>query len=83
MKISTEIWTGQPIDYSHLRVFRCLADAHYKQDKLDTRALKCIFIGYLEEVKGYKLWCLEEGHKRYFVSKDVIFNEMQMARLVN
>ena len=64
LKTPMEMWTGQPADYSHLRVFGCLAYAHYKQDKLDPRALKFISIGYSEDVKGYKLWCLEEGHKR-------------------
>ena len=83
LKTPMEMWTGQLVDYSHLKVFGCLAYAYYKQDKLDPRALKCIFIGYPERVKGYKLWCLEEGRKKCFVSGDVIFNEMQMAKLVD
>ena len=54
-KTPIEVWSGKPADYSSLKVFRALAYAHIKQDKLEPIALKCVFIGYLEDVKGYKL----------------------------
>ena len=50
-----EAWSGEPPDYSRLKVFGSLAYAHVKQGKLDARAVKCVFIGYPEGVKGYKL----------------------------
>lgn len=32
-------------------------------------------------VKGYKLWCLEPGYNKCIISRDVIFDETQMAKL--
>lgn len=58
-KTPQEMWTGRPADYSSLRIFGIIAYAHLKQDKLSPRALRCVFIGYPEGVKGYKLWCLD------------------------
>lgn len=55
-KTPIEIWSGQPADYANLRVLGCMAYAHIRQDKLAARALKCIFIGYPDGVKGYKVW---------------------------
>ena len=54
-KTPMEAWSGEPPDYSRLKVFGSLAFAHVKQGKLDARAVKCVFIGYPEGVKGYKL----------------------------
>jgi len=54
-----EVWSGRPANYSNLKVFRALAFTNVKQDKLDAIAAKCIFIGYPEGVKGYKLWKME------------------------
>ena len=55
-KTPEEMWTGHPPKFDNLRVFGCVAYAHQKQGKLDPRAKKCMFIGYPEGVKGYKLW---------------------------
>jgi len=55
-KTPMEAWNSEPPDYSRLKVFGSLAFAHVKQGKLDARAVKCVFIGYPEGVKGYKLW---------------------------
>ena len=78
-KTPEEIWFGHPPSLKQLKVFGCVAYAHIRQDKLEPRAVKCIFLGYPEEVKGYKLWCLEAGFKRCLVSRDVVFNESEMA----
>uniref|UniRef100_A0A803NRR5 CCHC-type domain-containing protein n=1 Tax=Cannabis sativa TaxID=3483 RepID=A0A803NRR5_CANSA len=78
-KIPQEKWTGYPPSYDHLRVFGCTAYAHIKQDKLQLRALKCLFLGYPKGVKGYKLWCLEPRYKKCLLSRDVVFREDEMA----
>jgi len=38
-----------------LRVFGCPAYYYIKEDKLDTRAKKCVFVGFKKGVKGYKI----------------------------
>ena len=42
--------------------------------------MKCIFLGYKSSVKGYKLWCPET--KKLVISKDVIFYETSMIRVL-
>ena len=51
-----EAWYGHKPDVSHLRVFGCLVYAHIEKDersKLDSKARKCILLGYGTETKGY------------------------------
>jgi hypothetical protein len=43
--------------------------------KLDKKAEKCIFIGYKDGLKGYKLWNPET--KKVVYSRDVVFREMK------
>jgi hypothetical protein len=43
--------------------------------KLDKKAEKCIFIGYKDGLKGYKLWNSET--KKVVYSRDVVFREMK------
>lgn len=72
-KVPEEIWSGNPVDYSNLRIFGCPAYAHVNDGKLAPRAIECIFIGYASESKGYRLWCLES--QKLILSRDVTFNE--------
>lgn len=80
-KTPQEIWTGKAPSLIHLQVFGCSAYAHVRQDKLEPRAKKCIFLGYPEGVKGYKYWCIEEGSKKVIISRDVTLNELEMPLL--
>jgi len=54
-----EMWSGKPTYYFNIKVSSSLPFAFVRQDKLKARAMKCIFIGYLHGVKGYKLWKLD------------------------
>jgi hypothetical protein len=75
-KTPFEVWSGTPADYSQLRVFGCTAYAHVNNEKLETRAIKCLFLGYSSGVKGYKLWNPKTG--KTFMSRSVVFNESVM-----
>ncbi|KAH9786526.1 hypothetical protein KPL71_010287 [Citrus sinensis] len=74
-KTPFELWYGKQASYKDLKVFDCLSYAHISQGKLAPRALKCVFIGYPEGTKGYKLWCTDLSPPRCIVSRDVKFNE--------
>ena len=61
-KTPHEVWTGKKPSLSHLRVFGCNVYVHVPKDKrskLDNKYEKCIFIGYKDGLKCYKLWNLE------------------------
>uniref|UniRef100_A0A2N9H562 Uncharacterized protein n=1 Tax=Fagus sylvatica TaxID=28930 RepID=A0A2N9H562_FAGSY len=59
-----------------LKVFGCVSFIHNlnpSRDKLDPRALKCIFLGYSRTHKGYR--CYSPSLQKHFVSADVTFFE--------
>ncbi|GKD99981.1 retrotransposon protein, putative, ty1-copia subclass [Tanacetum coccineum] len=55
-KTPMDLWSGHPANYEMLRIFGCVAYSHVNQGKLKPRAIKCIFLGYPDGVKGYRLW---------------------------
>ena len=63
---------------SHLRVFGCIAYAHVpteKRRKLGDKSVKCIFIRYCEETKGYRLYNPET--EKLMISCDVLLDEKE------
>ncbi|KAG8480196.1 hypothetical protein CXB51_024912 [Gossypium anomalum] len=75
-KIPQEVWSGNPANYSDLKIFGCPAYAHVNNGKLEPRSIKCVFLGYKASVKGYKLWCPE--NRKVMISRDVVFDETAM-----
>uniref|UniRef100_A0A803Q9V9 Retroviral polymerase SH3-like domain-containing protein n=1 Tax=Cannabis sativa TaxID=3483 RepID=A0A803Q9V9_CANSA len=69
---------GRKQSFEHLKVFGCTAYAHIRQDKLEPRSIKFMFIGYPTGVKGYKLCCLEFSFRRCIIKRDVFFREEEI-----
>ncbi|XP_038885807.1 uncharacterized protein LOC120076101 [Benincasa hispida] len=63
-------------DFEKLKMWE--AYAHIRHDKLELRARKCIFLGYLSDVKGYRLWLLEPSEEQCIISRNVKFDELDM-----
>ena len=77
-KMPHEVWTGKKPSLSHLRLFRCDAYVHVpkeKRTKLDNKSKRCIFIGYKDGLKGYKIWNSET--RKVVYSRDVVFREVK------
>ncbi|KAL6327307.1 hypothetical protein AAG906_018760 [Vitis piasezkii] len=75
-KTPYEAWYGRKPWVSHLKVFGSVAymliDSH-NRSKLDEKSVKCIFIGYCSQSKGYKLYNPVSG--KIIVSRNVVFDE--------
>jgi hypothetical protein len=77
-KTPQEVWTGKKPLLTHLKVFGREAYVHVPKEnksKLDKKVEKCIFIGYKDGLKGYKLWNPET--KKVVYSRDVVFREIK------
>ncbi|GKB24387.1 retrotransposon protein, putative, ty1-copia subclass [Tanacetum coccineum] len=75
-----DLWSRHPANYEMLRIFGCVAYSHVNQGKLKPRAIKCIFLGYPDGVKGYRLWRLYDVKPKIIISRDVVFNESLMYK---
>ena len=77
-----ELLTGRKPNVSYLKCFGCTAFVHIPKDqrkKLDPKSRKCIFIGYGQTSKGYRLYDFEK--KGIILSRDVIFDESKFEGL--
>jgi hypothetical protein len=77
---SEEAWTKIKPDVSHFHVFGSIAWAHILDDKrkaLQPKSEKCIFVGYFEDVKGYRL--LQPHCNEIILRRYVKFDENLLA----
>jgi hypothetical protein len=75
-----EAWTKIKPDVSHFHVFGSIAWAHIPDEKrkaLQPKSEKCIFVGYSEDVKGYRL--LQPHCNEIILRRDVKFDENLLA----
>lgn len=75
-KCPDEIWFGHKPNIKKFRIFGCKAYAHVpnqKRTKLEMKSTKCIFIGFPENTKAYKLY--NRSTKKVLISRDVVFFE--------
>jgi len=72
-----EVWFGNNPSLSHLKEFGCDAFLHVpkeKRSKMEKKEVKCIFIGYKEVMKKYKLWDITS--RRTVYSQGLVFREV-------
>nr|GEU94014.1 retrovirus-related Pol polyprotein from transposon TNT 1-94 [Tanacetum cinerariifolium] len=79
-KTPMEMWSGHPSDYGMLKIFGCVAYPHDKQCKLEPRAVKYVLLGYLEGLKWYRLYRLDDESPKIITSRNVVFNESVMYK---
>ena len=75
-QLPEEVWSGNEVNLSHLKVFGCasyiLLNSN-SRDKLDPKAKRCYFIGYGSDMYGYRFW--DDQNKKIIRSRNVTFNE--------
>ena len=57
-----EAWSGKRPCLAHMQAFGCIAYAKVpdeKRTKMDSKATKCLFVGYCVGTRAYRLMCLE------------------------
>lgn len=73
-KTPYELWYNRQAKINHLRIFGSEVFVHIpkeKRQKLDPKAVKCIFVGYDNNSKGYRVWNTESNKME--VVHDMIF----------
>jgi hypothetical protein len=79
-KTPHELWSGKKPDLKSMRVFGCDAYCHVpteKRKKLDDKAEKGMFVGFSNDILGWKV--LNIKTMKVTVSRDVVFNENEFT----
>ena len=72
-----EIWNGKKPLMSFLRIWRCETLVKRQvSKKLAPRSEKCIFVGYLKEIRGYYVYNRSEN--KVFVARNDVFLEKKL-----
>jgi len=77
-KVPQEAWIGISCSVAHFIVFGCVAYAHVPKEmrrKIDEKNENCIFLGYNDQSKEYKLY--NPMTKKVIINKDVEFKEYE------
>ena len=64
------LWYGKKPNLEHIRVFGCVIYSHILSEnckKLDKKAQKLRFIGYIETARNYKVWDEEKRSATYIM----------------
>ncbi|KAG8501536.1 hypothetical protein CXB51_004015 [Gossypium anomalum] len=75
-KTPQEVWSGNPANYSDLKIFGCPVYAYVCNRKLEPRSIKCVFLGYKAGVKGvdsssqYKIENRVASSPQYSITKN-------------
>ena len=75
-----EAWSGHKPDVSHFRIFGSRAWARSPTEKrkdLQPQSPECLFVGYFEDSKGYKL--INFTKNKDFIKRSVQFEEEPLA----
>ena len=71
-----KLWDAKPA-VGHFRVFGCVCYVFvpdHLRSKFDKKAVRCIFVGYDDQRKGWK--CCDPTTGRCYTSRNVVFDEM-------
>ena len=75
-KTPIEAWSGIEPSVSHFKIFGCICYAQVlaqKRTKLHEKSQKCVFLGYSDVTKGYRL--VDVKTNKLIISRDAIFDE--------